>query len=177
MLKKNSTGLIVVDVQGKLARLVHDSESVIANIARLIKGAKILNLPIIWLEQTKLGQTVPELKDLLGNRNPIEKYTFSGGGAHEFIEEIEKSKCTHWLLCGIETHICIYQTALDLLDRGLNVEVAVDSVSSRNPQNNALAVSRLGSKGVGLTSVEMCFYELLRDCRVPEFKEILDLIR
>jgi nicotinamidase-related amidase len=179
MLTIHNTGLVVVDVQGRLARLVHDSENVVANIAKLIKGAEALNLPIIWLEQNpdKLGETIPELRGLLSRYKPIAKYTFNGVGADAFVETVEKSKCTDWLICGIETHICVYQTALGLLARGYNVELVIDGVSSRTLHNKELAISKLSSKGVGLTSFEMCLYELLGDCRSPEFRRILRLVK
>jgi len=179
MLKTETTGLIVVDVQGRLARIVQDSDTVIGNIGLLIQGVRILELPVIWLEQNpdKLGPTVEELQPLLRPGRPIPKMTFDGCGAPDCVRAIQESARTQWLLCGIETHICVYQTAMSLLGLGHEVELVRDCVSSRAQTNTDLAVAKMAGKGVGMTSLEMCLYELLGDCRAPEFKELLRLVR
>lgn len=179
MLNCSNTGLVVVDIQGKLATLVDASESLIANTRVLVAGAKILNLPIIVLEQnsSKLGATSASIRQVLGAVEPIAKTTFNGSGEPEFVQAINDSQIKHWLVCGIEAHICVYQTALGLLNLGCEVELVVDCVSSRAAVNKTLAISKLASKGVGLTCVEMCLYELLGDCERPEFKQILQLIK
>lgn len=179
MLTRENTGLVVVDIQGKLARIVHDSESTISNSANLIGGAKALGLPILWLEQNpeKLGATVPELQTLLAPSQPLSKYTFNGCLEPAFTQAVRDSNVTTWLVCGIEAHICVYQTTLGLVDMGLDVELVCDAIASRAVANKELAISKLASKGVGMTNVEMCLYELVEDCRTPEFKDILKLIR
>lgn len=179
MLKPEATGLIVVDVQGKLARIVHDSDTTIRNIGLLIQGAAILDLPVIWLEQNpdRLGPTVDELQPFLQPGRPIPKMTFNGCGAPDCVRAIADSGRTQWLLCGIETHICVYQTAMSLLGMGHEVELVADCVSSRNPANTTLALKKLVAKGAGLTCIEMCLYELLGDCTAGSFKDILRLIR
>ncbi len=178
MLQQESTGVILVDVQGKLAQMVHESKTVISNIARLIEGAKILELPIIWMEQYPkgLGKTVDEISSLLADYKPIEKFTFSGYADANVRKAIVDSGRKQWLLCGIETHICVYQTALDLLANGFDVEVVQDCVSSRQAENIELAGNKLQSKGVGLTNIEMCLYELLKSSNHSKFKEILKII-
>ena len=179
MLNKHDTGLVVVDVQGKLAHLVGDGHQVIQRIATLIEGAKALGLPIVWLEQnpTKLGVTVPELALLLEPLSPIAKFTFNGCANEAFCNAVEQANVHNWLVCGVEAHICVYQTALGLKERGFNVEVVVDSIASRAEVSKDLAITKLATKGVGLTNVEMCLYELVQDCRAPEFKTILNLIK
>lgn len=179
MLDRATTGLIVVDVQGKLARIVKDSDTVIRNIATLIQGARIFHLPIIWLEQNpeKLGPTVEELQPVLQPGQPIPKYTFDGCGAPDCVRAIRESGRTQWLLCGIETHICVYQMAMSLLGLRHEVELVRDCVSSRTQANTDMAVAKMASKGVGMTSLEMSLYELLGDCRAPEFKDLLRLVR
>jgi nicotinamidase-related amidase len=179
VLNRNDTGLIVVDIQGKLAHLVGDGNQVIKRIATLIEGAKALGLPIVWLEQnpTKLGVTVPELATLLAPLKPISKFTFNACANETFGNAVELADVHTWLACGVEAHICVYQTALGLKERGFNVEVVVDSIASRTEASKELAMTKLSTKGVGLTNVEMCLYELVQDCRAPEFKTILNLIK
>ncbi|MCF7363987.1 hydrolase [Vibrio diazotrophicus] len=179
MLNKENTGLIIVDVQGKLARLVSNSDAVISNCAKLIKGAQALRLPIVWLEQNpnKLGQTVEELKTLLNDRNPIAKFTFDACREPNFVEAIKTSGKTSWLICGIEAHICVYQTAIHLKKMGFEVSLVSDCVSSRDQSNKDLAIQKLAGSGVDITGLEMCLYELVEDCRAPEFREILNLIK
>lgn len=179
MLRKERTGLVVVDVQGKLATIVHDSELFIANLVKLINAAKLLGLPILWLEQNpeKLGATVPALREVLDLAKPIPKFSFSACGEPTFVDTLRKSKVNTWLLCGIEAHICVYQTALDLLDSGYMVELVSDCVSSRSLDNKTLALEKLTRKGADVTSLEMCLFELIRDCRADEFKAALNLIK
>lgn len=179
MLLKESTGLIVVDIQGKLARLVHDSDALISNCAKLIKGAKALNLPIITLEQNpeKLGSTVDELSCLLSETPHISKFTFDACEEPDFINEIHTANVDTWLICGIEAHICVYQTALHLKQSGLKVQLVIDCVSSREKINKDLAINKLINRGLDISGLEMCLYELVKDCRADEFKKILNLIK
>lgn len=179
MLEKNRTGLIVVDVQGKLAHLVDQSEVMIANIAKLIQGAKGLALPIIWLEQipANLGPTVEPIATLLSDSIPYEKSTFSGCGTPNIVQAIHDSACQSWLVCGIEAHICVYQTAMDLKRLGYQVEVVTDCISSRDANNKALALRKLDVSGIGLTGLEMALFELMRDGKCPEFKQLLPLFK
>lgn len=179
MLVKENAGLIVVDIQGKLARLVDESDTLIANCHALIRGAKALELPVIVLEQNpeKLGATVEELNDVLNDISPITKFSFNGCESSAFIQAVKTTKVDTWLVCGIEAHICVYQTVTGLLDLGYNVELVSDCISSRTPQNKQLAISRLQQSGVEITGLEMCLYELVKDCRSPDFRQVLELIR
>lgn len=180
MLMRQKTGLVVVDVQGKLARLVDESETLISNCGKLIKGAQVLGLPVVSLEQNpeKLGPTVSELNDLLIYAKPIPKFTFNACDEPKFVEAVQQAKDVEtWLVCGIEAHICVYQTAMELLQRGYKVQVVGDCISSRTALNKKLAISRLWDAGVEITGLEMSLYELVKDCRAPEFKLILSLIR
>lgn len=180
MLSKDNTGLIVVDVQGKLATLVHESDQLIENVTKLVKGAKALNLPILWLEQNpeRLGPTAEPIRvELETTHLPIAKYTFDGCKEERFKLAVENAKVDTWLVCGIESHICVYQTALSLRQSGYRVELVTDCVSSRTAANKALALAKLTANGVVLTGLEMCLYEMVEDCRAPEFKDILALIK
>jgi len=180
MLSKGNTGLIVVDVQGKLATLMHESNALIENITKLVKGAKALDLPILWLEQNpeRLGPTAEPIREVLESTHlSITKYTFDGCKEATFKVAVENAKVDTWLVCGIESHICVYQTAVSLRQSGYRVELVTDCVSSRTAANKALALAKLTANGVVLTGLEMCLYEMVEDCRAPEFKEILALIK
>lgn len=179
MLDRTNTGLVIVDVQGKLASLVHDSDTLMANCAKLIQGAQLLGLPIVWLEQNpeKLGPTVDSVRQLLKDVTPISKFTFNGCGEPEFVEAVRRANVENFLLCGIEAHICVYQTALALAQRDYDVHLVTDCISSRLEQNKQLSVRKLLNKGIDITCLEMCLYELVKDCRSDEFRSILKLIK
>jgi nicotinamidase-related amidase len=179
MLGRQTTGLVVVDIQGKLARMVQESDTLITNCAKLIKGAQVLGLPIVQLEQNpdKLGTTVEELAPLLNNAQRIAKFSFGACEDPAFIEAIKSHDVDTWLVCGIEAHICVYQTARGLAKLGYKVEVVNDCVSSRSMSNKTLALNKLSRHGIELTSLEMCLYELVKNCQANEFKQILELIR
>lgn len=179
MLNKHNTGLVIVDIQGKLAQLVHDSDALITQTAKLIQAAKHLELPIVFLEQLpeKLGSTHPELLALLEDIPAITKSTFDGCGSEEFLQAIDAASVDNWLVCGIEAHICVYQTAMSLHQREFGVELVQDCVSARTPENKQLALDKLAKAGIGLTSFEMCVYELIKDAEDPAFKQILPLVK
>ncbi len=179
MLNRENTGLIVVDIQGKLAGLVYESDTVIANCATLIQGAKALDLPIVLLEQNpeRLGSTISELSCHLESISPIPKFTFNACECPEFLEAIKFHHIENWIICGIEAHICVYQTARSLVEQGYNVELVSDCVSSRTHANLQVGINRSLASGAAITSLEMCLYELVKDCRTPEFKKILGLVR
>lgn len=179
MLRKDKTGLVIIDVQGKLAEIVHDSECMIANIVKLIQSAELLGLPILWLEQNpeKLGETVPALKVALDSVQPISKYAFSACGEPEFAAAVKRTKVNTWLVAGIEAHICVYQTALDLMNSGYMVELVSDCISSRSLDNKELALAKLTRKGAEITCLEMSLFELIGDCQAVEFKAALSLIK
>ncbi|MFQ2092537.1 isochorismatase family protein [Aeromonas taiwanensis] len=179
MLEHNTTGLLVVDIQGRLARLVEESDTLIANTATLVQGARALGLPVVWLEQNpgKLGATVPELQPLQAGDPVLPKFSFGALGEPDVATALAESEVDHWLVCGIETHICVYQSVLGLLASGARVSLVVDAVSSRRAANRELAIGQLAARGAALTSVEMCLYELMGDCRHPAFRQILSLVK
>lgn len=179
MLTKETTGLIVVDIQGKLARIVHASDSLIANCEKLIKSAQVLDIPIVYLEQNpdKLGSTVDELRVLLSEGSPIHKYAFNACNEPSFLAALNDYNIDNWLVCGIEAHICVYQTATGLSERGYKVQVVGDCIASRRESNKQLALNRLQQNNIAVTGLEMCVYEMVKDCRTLEFKDILALVR
>lgn len=179
MLAIDNSAVVLVDVQGTLARMVDDSAHVIHNIALLLEGARLLKLPIIWMEQLpeKLGQTVPELQALLHGIEPIAKKSFSGFGDANIRAAIEQSRRQHILLCGIETHICVYQTARDLLAHQYQAHIIGDAVSSRSALNKNLALQELARIGAHLSSVELALYQIMQTAEHPQFRDAVQLVK
>ncbi len=179
MLDIQNCCLVVVDVQGKLARLMYDRQVLYKNVQILIEAAKILNVPILWCQQCPdaLGPTIPEIARLLTDSEPIDKSAFSCCGAEQFNIKLNDLKLQQVLLCGIETHVCIYQTAVDLLAKGFSVDVVADAVSSRTPENKQIAISRMAAEGINITCTETALFELLRTAEHPQFKQIAKLIK
>jgi len=171
--------LTVVDVQGKLAQLMHGREALFKNIQILVRAAKILDIPILWCQQCPdaLGPTVPEIAQLLANIEPVNKSAFSCCGSGQFNAGLKELARNQILLCGIETHVCIYQTAVDLLRQDFNVNVIADAVSSRALENKQIAISRLAAEGAKISCTEMALFELLKTAEHPKFKQIAKLIK
>lgn len=178
-LQHDQAVLVIVDVQGKLAQLMHDKESLFANLKRMAIGAQTLGIPIIWNEQNPvgLGPTIPELAEILSTQQPLVKNTFSCCGNPAFSAALKQSGRTQVLLVGIETHVCVYQTARDLVAAGMTVEVVADAVSSRTAANKAYGLERMKSLGAGVTSTEMALFELLRVAEGDKFKAILKAVK
>ena len=178
MLKKENSILIFVDVQGRLSELVDDSEALFNNLHRLLQGMDALDVPVIVTEQIpeKLGPTREEFQKFI--KEPvIAKSSFGCCGEPEFFQTLEKTGRKQVILCGIETHVCIYQTALQLLATGHKVTVVTDAVSSRDPANKTLALRRMENEGVKLAGTEMLLFELLGDAKDPAFKSILQIVK
>lgn len=178
MLNKEETVLVLIDIQGKLAEIVDESAFIIDNIVRIVKGAKVLELPILWLEQYPkgLGPTVAAIADELGT-SPIEKITFSAYDTPEFVEKLEATGRKKVLLAGIETHICVYQTAAQLLANGYEVEVLADCVSSRTAGNREVGIQKMVQLGATVTSVEMALFEMQRVAQGEQFKAISKIVK
>jgi nicotinamidase-related amidase len=180
MLKRETSVLVVVDIQGKLAQLMHEKDSLFAEAARMIRGAAALGVPVIWMEQNPkgLGATVPEVAGTMPQgASPIPKMSFSCCGEPAFIEALEATGRKQVLVCGIETHICVYQTSRDLATRGYEVQVVADAVSSRKPLNREVGLKRAQAAGAALTTVEMALFEMLGGAGGSVFKEIVAIVK
>jgi nicotinamidase-related amidase len=179
MLESKNTILVIIDVQGKLAQIMHDREDLIKNLQILISGAKLLEIPIIWMEQLpdKLGPTIPEIQELLPDMEPIVKDVFSCGKNEEFNGRLQELHVHDIILAGIESHVCVYQTAMDLLDQDYAVHVAADAVSSRTDSNKQLGLERMLLEGVVQTSVEMVLFELQGVATGDRFRELAKLVK
>lgn len=179
MIKKENTILLIIDIQGKLAQLMHEKESLFQNAQKLVRGIKALEIPIIWAEQNPrgLGPTIPEIADLLSDIQPVVKTSFSCCGSDQFVGELEKLGRRQILITGIETHICVYQTAADLVEKRYEVQVVADAVSSRSLENRQIGLQKIKDTGAVLTSVETALFELLKVADGEQFKEILRIIK
>ena len=179
MLTKEETVLVLIDIQGKLAEIVYESEKVVSNIAKVAEGVQILGLPVLWLEQYPkgLGPTVEKIAQTLPNQKPIEKITFSAYDTPEFVERLLATKRKKVLLAGIETHICVYQTAAHLIENGYEVEVLADCVSSRTAESHDIGLQKMKQLGIKVTTVEMALFEMLQVAKGDQFKAISKLVK
>ena len=171
--------MLLVDVQGQLAQLMHEKDKLFNSLELMIKGMKILNVPILWLEQipSKLGLTIGQISCLMEGENPIEKFSFSCWKEPEFKKKFKALGRNQVLLTGIETHICVYQTGYDLLSQGYQVQVAADCVSSRTKENKEIGLQRLTQSGGQITSLEMILFELMQEAGGEGFKQMVKLIK
>lgn len=179
MLNLENSILVLVDIQGKLAELMHERETLYANLVRLTNAAKLLDLPILWVEQIpeKLGATIPQLSELLPDNSPIRKTSFSCCGEPGFISALVESGRDQIILTGIECHVCVFQTAADLLEKEYAVHLVADAVSSRTLANKQVGINRMDNLGAEITSTEMVLFELMRNANHPKFREVSKYIK
>jgi nicotinamidase-related amidase len=180
-LSRERTALVVIDVQERLMPAISGREEVERNIVRLIRGCAVLRIPALATEQyvKGLGPTVGGVRRAFEETSgftPFEKLSFSAARCTAFAEQLAASGRTQVLLCGVEAHVCVYQTALDLQSR-FEIHLATDAVSSRSAANKELAVRRLEREGILLTSTEMALFELCGQAGNDEFRAISRLIK
>lgn len=171
--------LVVVDVQGRLARLMHESEAMIRQQRILIEACRLLEIPVVWAEQLpdKLGATVPELVEKLDGLKPHAKSSFGCCGDAAVRQAIADTGRRSVLLAGIETHVCVWQTAAALRREGFEVHLIGDATSSRSQFNRDIGMRRMEAAGVHLSNVEMVLFELMVDAGHPRFREITKLLK
>jgi nicotinamidase-related amidase len=179
MLATEKTVFILIDVQGKLAQLMHNKEDLFENLQKVIKGLTILGVPVVWAEQIpkNLGPTLPEIAQLLPDLEPVAKTSFSCCGNNTILQKLRQLNRNQVLLAGIETHVCVYQTALDLINSSYEVQVIADAVSSRTQENKKIGLDRIERAGGLITSTEMALFELLGSADAPKFKEIIKIVK
>jgi len=163
MLTTKNTCLVVVDIQEKLLPMMAEPERVVKNTAVLIQVAKALDIPILWCQQVPkvLGPTVGELSALLDGVEPINKSSFSCCGEETFLARVDELEARSAIICGIESHVCAFQTARDLIQHGLYVHVVADATSSRTQENKTIAINRMEKEGAVITSTEMLMLSLI----------------
>jgi len=180
-LEAEQCALVVVDIQEKLLPPIFNKEMLVKNSQLLIRLAKILSIPLMATTQYSkgLGSTVPEIAALLEDVPAIDKLEFGCFGSGVFRSRLKSlpGKRNTVLLCGMETHICVMQTALGALNEGYLVHVASDAVGSRAEWNWQVGLERMKAAGAVISSTEMMMYELLRCSGTPQFKELLPYLK
>jgi nicotinamidase-related amidase len=180
VLDAERAALVVVDMQEGFRDAIADFAETAARIALVAQGAQLLGVPVIVTEQYPkgLGRTAAEIRAALPpTLEPIEKTAFSSCGAQEFIAQLDAAGARQILLCGIEAHICVNQTAHDLIARGLQVHLLTDCITARTAHNKQIGLSKMQTSGALPTSVEMALFELLRDAKHEQFKAVQKLIK
>lgn len=179
-LKPEGTVLAVIDIQEKFLPVIHAADKVITRTKILIEGFKILGLPIVVTEQYPkgLGHTVNELAETLPEKTPvIEKNTFSSMACEEFRQTLHSLGAERLVIAGIESHVCVLQTALDALHFGYAPQVVFDAVSSRAPESKEIAFRKMEQAGVIPTTSEIALFELMHQAGTDTFKQISRLIK
>ena len=179
MLDCSNTLLVIVDIQEKLVRAMHAREDLILKAQQLAQGAAVLKLPILCTEQNPkgLGPTLPEIRAAMPGVEPISKFSFGCGGCTEFMSALQAAGRRNVLIAGIETHVCVYQTTRELLEKGYGVEVVADACSSRTSQNRQIGLEKMCAAGAAITCVETALFELLKVAEGPAFKQILQIVK
>ena len=175
---RDNTALVVIDLQEKFLPVIHNIKEVISNAEKVIKIFKILKMPIMITEQYPkgLGKTVESISNLI-ETEPIEKISFSCFGEEKFLESIGKYNMKNLVLLGIESHVCVLNTAIDAIKRGYVPYVVVDATSSRKKIDYEISLKRMVQENIYLTTSEILFYRLLEKAGTPEFREISKIIK
>ncbi|MDM7921223.1 MAG: hydrolase [Pyrinomonadaceae bacterium] len=180
ILESEGAVLVVVDVQEAFRTAIPDFALIASRISVAVRGFETLGLPVIVTEQYPkgLGRTAEEITFVLEEHVPvIEKSTFSSCGAEAFIDQLTALGAKQVVLCGVETHVCVNQTAHDLMTRGFEVHLLSDSVSSRFDHDKEAGIAKMYANGVVPSSTEMALFELMRDSKHEKFREVQELIK
>ncbi|MEZ7503306.1 MULTISPECIES: isochorismatase family protein [Psychrobacter] len=178
---RENTQAMIIDVQERLTPHIYDHENIVKKTVTIIKGLQALGIPIMLNEQYKkgLGDSLPELRDVLegDNAKSFEKVTFSACDNNDTWHHLAQQNRSTVLLIGVEAHVCVLQTALDLLDNGMQPVIIGDAVGSRFPYDKKQAIRRIRRAGGIISTVETILFELCRSSEDPAFKTILNLIK
>ena len=178
---RENTQAMIIDIQECLTPHIYDHENIVKKTVTLIKGLQALGIPIMLNEQYKkgLGETLPEIRDVLesDNTKSFEKVTFSACDNDDSWNHLAQQNRSIVLLFGVEAHVCVLQTALDLLDNGMQPVIIGDAVGSRFPYDKKQAIRRIRRTGGVITTVETILFELCRSSKDPAFKTISNLIK
>lgn len=179
ILQREKTALLIIDIQERILPVIHNIENVIQNTLKLINGFKILSIPIYFTEQYPkgLGQTEKRIKEALESSEAIQKMSFSCSGAGNLFAELKEKNISQVVVCGIESHVCVQQTVLDLIANDFQVDVAADAISSRKQFDYEIALQRMRTNGAEVTTTESILFELLNVCGTDEFKAVSKLVK
>jgi len=178
LLKNEKAALLVIDIQERLFKVMRNNEQLLTDVLKLIKGVKVLGIPVYFTEQYPegLGETVKEIKSELEGE-AIQKLSFSCSGAGNLFEQFKEKNHSQIIIAGIESHVCVQQTTLDLLANEFQVTVAANAVSSRTEIDYTTALRRMEKHGAEISTVEAILFELLNVCTTQEFKDIAKIIK
>jgi len=179
ILNRKTTGLLIIDIQERINAVMKYRTRVIRNTVKLIRGFQILKLPIFITEQYRkgLGPTERLILNALKPSDIIEKLNFSCCAVSSLMEQLQAKKIRQIVVCGIEAHVCVLQTCLDLLAEGFQVHLVCDAISSRKKLDHQTAIDRMRDAGVILTTTEIALFELLEQAGTAQFKQISQLIK
>jgi nicotinamidase-related amidase len=177
--RRENAAALVIDIQERLFPVMAGKEELLSNCLKLVKGLQYLGIPLIITQQyTKgLGATIPEISSVIPDFSFIEKRDFSCCGESAVLSRLGELGAKNIIICGIESHVCVLQTALDLKEAGFTPVVVMDAVSSRHPENLDLAKERFRFEEIMMTSTESILFELTRSSAAPEFREISKLLK
>lgn len=178
-IRREQTAAVVIDIQERLFPHIYEHEALAANSAKLIEGLKQLDIPLLVTQQYSkgLGETIAPVAAALGAHAALEKMTFSCCGDASFMEALQSLGRSKVILCGIEAHVCVQQTALDLLEQGFTPVIVEDCVSSRKANDKHIAVARMRQAGAIVTTLEAVLLELCMAAGTDTFKSISRLIK
>lgn len=179
ILVRDQSALLLIDIQEKILNVMRSPEVVVKNSLKLIRGFKTLNIPIFYTEQYPkgLGPTTSELTPELEGLSPIQKMSFSCFGAGNFFQRLVDNNVKQVVVAGIEAHVCVQQTVLDLVANGFQVNVAADACSSRTEIDYKIALDRMRHHGAEITTAESVLFELLNLCGTDEFKTVSKIVK
>lgn len=179
MLTAENSGLIVIDMQVNLYRVMQEQESILENNCKIIRGANVLEIPVVVTEQVpaKIGPTIPGVAEHLKGIKAISKESFSCWRNEDFVKAVTAQGRRQLVVTGIETHVCVYQTVMDLLQAGYQVYVVADAVSSRTSANKVYGIERMRNAGAAVMSTEMVLFELLQTAAHGKAKDIFKIVK
>ena len=179
LLEREHTGLLVIDVQEKLMEVMDRRERVVDNVLKLLHLSKLCDMPVILTEQYPkwLGPTLPEIGKALPAIEPISKLHFNCCDVDAFRIRLESEALENIIVTGVESHICVFQTCLSLLERGHKVHVPQDAVDSRTEENWRVGLGLMHDAGASISSTETIIYQILKKAGTKEFKEMLKLVK
>jgi nicotinamidase-related amidase len=179
LFQKENSALLIIDIQEKLLPVILGHQRLIENTLKLINGFKTLNVPIFYTEQYAkgLGSTEPNIKLALKNISPIDKTTFSCCGNDNFLTSLKQNNIERIAVCGVESHICVLQSTLDLIANGFKVHIAADAVSSRRQFDLDIALKRMENNGAQISLTESILFEILDISGTDEFRAISKIVK
>lgn len=179
LFSKENSVILLVDYQERFIDVLHENKETVKNIKLLLNGANIYAVPIVISEQVpeKLGKTIPELMSIASSAYYFSKSTMSCCGQNEFVNYLKQKNVSRIAVCGIEAHVCVLQTSLDLMNNGFQVHLVADAITTRIPHNKEIAIEKIKQAGGIITSVEGVLFEIAYEADNNDFKKLQQLFK